>query len=107
MDTHKCNGGGYKPAPDVIEIRVRYYAERHFYRPLSRLRPEDRQAVVWCLHYHFQFSNGNIASLLSVSNRTIIRDIGDARFFVEKDKRFVDKVKELRAYILYNAQYIA
>ncbi len=98
-------GGGYKPAPDIIKIRVRLFAENHFHRPLSRLRPEQRMAVIYCLHQQFQFSNGDIASLLSVSNSTIHRDLYNADIY-KYNSKFMSSVQRIEDYILYNAKYI-
>ena len=99
------NGGGYKPAPDIIKIRVRLFAENHFHRPLSRLRPEQRMAVIYCLHQQFQFSNGDIASLLSVSSSTIHRDLQSANVY-KNHSDFMSSVQRIEDYILYNAKYI-
>lgn len=99
------NGGGYKPAPDMIKIRVRYYVETRFHRPLSNLRPEQRMAVVYCLHQQFQFSNGEIASLLSVSSSTIHRDLQSAGVY-KNHTEFMSSVQRIEDYILYNAKYI-
>ena len=98
-------GGGYKPAPDIIKIRVRLFAENHFHRPLSNLRPEQRMAVIYCLHQQIQFSNGNIASLLSCSNSTVIRDLQSASVY-KNHQEFMSGVQRIEDYILYNAKYI-
>lgn len=99
------NGGWYKPAPDIIKIRVRLFAENHIRRPLSNLRPEQRMAVIYCLHQQFQFSNGDIASLLSVSNSTIHRDLQSAGVY-KNNSEFMSRVRSIEDYILYNAKYI-
>lgn len=99
------NVGGYKPAPDIIKIRVRLFAENHFRRPLSRLRPEQRMAVIYCLHQQFQFSNGDIASLLSCSNSTVIRDLQSAGVY-KNSSEFMSRIQSIEDYILYNAKYI-
>lgn len=105
-NTMKINsGGGYKPAPDIIKIRVRLFAENHFHRPLSNLRPEQRMAVIHCLHQQFQFSNGDIANLLSVSNSTIHRDLQSASVY-KNHPEFMSSVQRIEDYILYNAKYI-
>lgn len=98
-------GGGYKPAPDIIRIRVRLFAENHFHHPLSNLRPEQRMAVIYCLHQQFQFSNGDIASLLSVSSSTIHRDLQAASVY-KNSSEFMSRVQRIEDYILYNAKYI-
>lgn len=99
-------GGGYKPAPDIIRIRVRLFAENHFHRPLSNLRPElQRMAVIYCLHQQFQFSNGDIASLLSCSKSTVIRDLQSASVY-KNHPEFKSTVQRIEDYILYNAKYI-
>ena len=98
-------GGGYKPAPDIIKIRVRLFAENHFRRPLSNLRPEQRMAVIYCLHQQFQFSNGDIASLLSCSKSTVIRDLQSASIY-KNHPDFMSTVQRIEDYILYNAKYI-
>ena len=98
-------GAGYKPAPDIIKIRVRLFAENHFRRPLSNLRPEQRMAVIYCLHQQFQFSNGDIASLLSVSRSTIHRDLQSAGVY-KNHPEFMSSVQHIEDYILYNAKYI-
>lgn len=98
-------GGGYKPAPDIIKIRVRLFAENHFRRPLSNLRPEQRMAVVYCLHQQFQFSNGEIDSLLSCSKSTVIRDLQSAGIY-KNSSEFMSRVRSIEDYILYNAKYI-
>lgn len=97
-------GGGYKPAPDMIKIRVRYYAETRFHRPLCNLRPEQRMAVVYCLHEQFQFSNGEIATLLSCSNTTIWRDLRDADVY-KNSSEFMSRVQSIEDYIIYIAKY--
>lgn len=99
------NGGGYKPAPDIIKIRVRLFAENHFHRPLSNLRYEQRLAVIYCLHEQFQFPNGDIASLLSCSNSTIIRGLQAAKVY-KNSSDFMSIVRSIEDYILYNAKYI-
>lgn len=98
-------GGGYKPAPDIIKIRVRLFAENHFHRPLSNLRPEQRMAVIYCLHEQFQFPNGDIASLLSISSSTIHRDLQSASIY-KNSSEFMSSVQRIEDYILYNAKYI-
>lgn len=98
-------GVGYKPAPDIIKIRVRLFAKNHFHRPLSNLRPEQRMAVIYCLHQQFQFSNGDIASLLSVSKSTIHRDLQSAGIY-KNHSEFMSSVQRIEDYILYNAKYI-
>ena len=98
-------GSEYKPAPDIIKIRVRLFAENHFHRPLSKLRPEQRMAVIYCLHQQFQFSNGDIASLLSCSNSTVIRDLQSASIY-KNHPEFKSTVQRIEDYILYNAKYI-
>lgn len=99
-------GEGYKPAPDIIRIRVRLFAEKHFHRPLSTLRPElQRMAVIYCLHQQFQFSNGDIASLLSCSKSTVIRDLHSASVY-KNHPEFKSTVQRIENYILYNAKYI-
>lgn len=98
-------GVGYKPAPDIIKIRVRLFAENHFRRPLSNLRPEQRMAVIYCLHQQFQFSNGEISSLLSCSKSTVIRDLKSAGVY-KNSSEFTSRVRSIEDYILYNAKYI-
>lgn len=99
------NGGGYKPAPDTIKFRVRLYAENRFHRPLCNLSPQQRMAVIYCLHEKFEFSNGDIASLLSCSNTTVWRELQSANVFKNKTE-FMDVVKGIEDYILYIAKYI-
>lgn len=98
-------GGGYKPAPDIIRIRIRLFAENNFHRPLSNLRPDQRMAVIYCLHQQFQFSNGDIANLLSVSSSTIHRDLQSASIY-KNTSDFMSRVQRIEDYILYNAKYI-
>ena len=99
-------GGAYNPAPDIIRIRVRLFAENHFHRPLSNLRPElQRMAVIYCLHQQFQFSNGDIASLLSCSKSTVIRDLHSASVY-KNHPEFKSTVQRIEDYILYIAKYI-
>lgn len=97
-------GGGYKPAPDVIRIRVRLFAEKRYHRTLSNLTPNQRTFVTYCLSQQFEFSHGQIASLLSVSNSTVIRDLRVGHLLAKG--RFLEEVKALEDYILYNAKYI-
>lgn len=105
-NTQKTNNERlYKPAPVTIKFRVRLYAENRFHRPLCRLNPEQRMAVVYCLHEQFQFSNGDIAELLSCSNSTIRRDLQAASLFKNKSE-FMSHVKDIEDYILYIAKYI-
>lgn len=98
-------GGGYKPAPDIIMIRVRLFAENHFHRPLSNLRPKQRMAVIYCLHQQFQFSNGDITWLLLCSKSTVIRDLQSASVY-KNSAEFMSRVRSIEDYILYNAKYI-
>lgn len=105
-NTQKTNNGSlYKPAPDMIKIRVRYYAETRFHRPLCRLSPEQRMAVVYCLHEKFQFSNGEIATLLSCSNTTVWRELQSANIY-KNSSEFMSRVQSIEDYILYIAKYI-
>lgn len=98
-------GKGYKPTPDTIRFRVRIYAENRFHRPLCNLRPEQRMAVTYCLHEQFQFSNGDIAELLSCSNTTVWRELQSAN--VRKNSsEFMSLVRSIEDYILYIAKYI-
>ena len=99
------NGSEYKPSPDTIKFRVRLYAENQFHRPLSNLRPDQRMAVIYCLHEQFQFSNGDIASLLSCSNTTIWRDLQAADVY-KNNSEFMSLVRSIEDYILYIAKYI-
>ena len=99
------NGGGYKPAPDMIKIRVRYYVETRFHRPLSNLRYEQRLAVIYCLHQQFEFSSGAIASLLSCSNSTVFRGLQATQVY-KNSSEFMSIVRNIEDYILYNAKYI-
>lgn len=98
-------GGGYKPAPDIIRIRVRLFAENNFHRPLSNLRPDQRMALIYCLHQQFQFSNGDIANILSVSSSTIHRNLQSASVY-KNTSDFMSRVQRIEDYILYNAKYI-
>lgn len=99
-------GLSYKPAPDIIRIRIRLFAENHFHRQLSNLRPgQQRMAVIYCLHQQFQFSNGDIASLLSCSKSTVIRDLQSASVY-KNHPEFMSTVQRIEDYILYNAKYI-
>ena len=99
------NGGEYKPSPDTIKFRVRLYAENRFRRPLCNLHPDQRMAVIYCLHEQFQFSNGDIASLLSCSKTTIWRDLQAASLF-KNNSEFMSLVRSIEDYILYIAKYI-
>ena len=62
-------------------------------------------AVIYCLHQQFQFSNGDIASLLSVSSSTIHRDLQSASVY-KNHLEFKSSVQCIEDYILYNAKYI-
>lgn len=105
-DTLKTGTGVvYKPAPDIIRIRVRLFAEKHFHRPISHLRPEQRMAVIYCLHQQFQLSNGDITCLLSCSKSTVIRDLQSASVY-KNHPEFMSSVQRIEDYILYNAKYI-
>lgn len=107
MDNLSQNKGRMcKPSPDVIKIRLRLFVEKHYYRTLSTLRPQQRIVVVYCLHEQFQFSNGDIASLLSISNSTVSRDLQEAMVYAKSQKAFLDKVRPIEDYILYNAKYL-
>lgn len=98
-------GGGYKPAPDTIRFRVRIYAENRFHRPLCNLRHDQRMAVIYCLHEQFQFSNGDMAELLSCSNTTVWRDLQAAKVY-KNSTEFISLVRSIEDYILYIAIYI-
>ena len=99
------NRGKYKPTPDTIKFRVRLYAENHFHRPLCNLRPEQRMAVIYCLHEQFQFSNGDIAELLSCSKTTIWRELQASNVY-KNSSEFMSLVRSIEDYILYIAKYI-
>ena len=99
------NGRGYKPTPDTIKVRVRLFAENRFHRTLSTLRPEQRMAIIYCLHEQFQFSRGEIASLLSCSNTTIWRELQAANVY-KNSSEFMSLVRSIEDYILYIAKYI-
>ena len=99
------NEGKYKPAPDTIKFRVRLYAENRFHRPLSNLRPEQRMAVIYCLHEQFQFSNSDIAMLLSCSNTTVWRELQASNVY-KNSSEFMSLVQSIEEYILYIAKYI-
>ena len=62
-------------------------------------------AVVYCLHQQFQFSNGEIDSLLSCSKSTVIRDLQSANVY-KNHPDFMSTVQRIEDYILYNAKYI-
>ena len=62
-------------------------------------------AVIYCLHQQFQFSNGEIASLLSCSKSTVIRDLQSADVY-KNSSEFTSRVRSIEDYILYNAKYI-
>ncbi len=98
--------GSIKPSPDIIKIRIRNWVEKRYVGNFSSLNPELRRAVVWCLHDRFQFSNVNIASTISASKRTIIRDIQAAELYMKVSKRFQTRVDEMENYILYNTKQI-
>ncbi len=98
--------GSVKPSPDIIKIRIRNWVEKRYIGNFSSLNPELRHAVVWCLHDRFQFSNVDIASILSVSIRTILRDIRSAELYMKVSQRFQTRVDEMEDYILYNSKYI-
>ena len=100
------NGGGYKPAPILIKVRVRYYIESRRFSARYRQPQQWRPIVAWCLHQHFQFPNADIADLLHISSRTVIRDIQQAELYIKIYKDFGDNVEKLKDYILYNAKYI-
>ena len=99
------NGGKYKPTPDTIKFRVRLYAENRFHRPLSNLRSDQRMPLIYCLHEQFQFSNGDIASLLSCSKTTIWREL-QASIVYKNSSDFMSLVRSIEDYILYIAKYI-
>ena len=62
-------------------------------------------AVIYCLHQQFQFSNSDIACLLSVSSSTIHRDLQSAGVY-KNSSEFISRVRSIEDYILYNAKYI-
>ena len=99
------NGSEYKPSPDTIKVRVRLYAENRFHRPLSNLRPDQRMAVIYCLHEQFQFPNGDIAMLLSCSKTTIWRELQASNVY-KNSSEFMSLVRSIEDYILYIAKYI-
>ena len=99
------NGGKYKPTPDTIKVRVRLYAENRFHRPLSNLRPEQRMAVIYCLHEQFEFSRDDIASLLSCSKTTVWRELQASNVY-KNHSEFMARVQSIEDYILYIAKYI-
>ena len=99
------NGGEYKPSPDTIKFRVRLYAENRFHRPLSNLRPEQRMAGIYCLLEQFQFSNGDIASLLSCSKTTVWRELQASNVY-KNSSDFMSLVRSIEDYILYIAKYM-
>lgn len=98
-------GGGYKPAPDIIAIKARFYAENHFHRPLTALRPPQRVPTAYCLNFYFEFPTADIAALLGVSCSTVLRDLQSASVY-KNTQAFMSRVQSLYEYILYNAKYI-
>lgn len=104
-NTLKIKGSTYKPARDIITLRVKQYAEYHFHRALSNLKLEQRQIIVYCLQDRFQFSVNEITSLLSISVSTCYRDMHAGYVYNISSKSFVDKVSDIESYILYNAKY--
>lgn len=104
-NTLKIKSGGYKPARDIIMLRVKQYAENHFHCSLSNLKLEQRQIIVHCLQDRFQFTVDEITSFLSISFSTCYRDIRAGDVYKISSKSFVDKVSDIESYILYNAKY--
>ena len=102
----KIRGGGYKPPREVIEIRIRMYAEQHYHKRLSALTIDQRQTVAWCLYNNFGFSRPELAQLLSISSATIYRDISSIEFLVKRYQKRQQEVDDIRDYILYNAKYL-
>jgi hypothetical protein len=97
--------GVLKPSPEVIKIRLRLWVKKKYHCDLASLKTKPRQIVVWCLHDRFQFSNVEIASVLSVTKRTIIHDIQTAELHMKIYSYFPLCVNELEDYLLYLAKY--
>lgn len=108
MDSLSKNmmGGGYKPTQDIIEIRAKQFAERHYHVAISRLPIQYRQNMAWCLYNYFGMSRGDIAHFLGVSSSTAYKDISDAEFLINRYNYRQEQVDEIRSYILYNAKYL-
>lgn len=86
---------------DIIEIRL-----KNLYRPkryiISKLPIIERQKVVWILWKAYCWTYPEIAALLKVSERTIIRDASSADFLIHRSKPFFERCVIIDRYLLYN-----
>lgn len=84
-----------------IEIRLKSFYHSKPY-VISKLPIAERQKVVWILWKAYCWTQPEIADLLKVSERTVIRDASSANFLIHCQKRYLEQCVIIDRYLLYN-----
>ena len=102
---YKTMGGGYRPHPDIIKIKVKEYRRRKHLHPDS-YTITDRRITTYVLSQNFEFTPREIADFLHVDPRTVRNDIRLMQFHIKIYPLLAQKTTDLYDYIIYNARYI-
>lgn len=98
-------GGGYRPHPDIIKIKVKEYRRRKN-RPPEQYTITERRITAYVLTVHFEFTTREIADFLHVDPRTIRNDVKLMKFQLKIYPLLKKQATDLYDYIIYNARYI-
>lgn len=86
---------------NLIEIRLKsFYRSKPYV--ISKLPMLERQKVVWVLWNAYCWTQPEIATLLKVSKRTVIRDASCANFLIHCQKSYFEQCVIIDRYLLYN-----
>lgn len=100
--THTWDGGQRTRIPhNSIEIRLKSFYHSKPY-VISKLPIAERQKVVWVLWKAYCWTQPEIAALLKVSERTVIRDANSANFLIHCRKSYFEQCVIIDRYLLYN-----
>lgn len=98
-------GGGYRPHPDIIKIKVKEYRRRKHLHP-TLYKIDERRVISFTLSQFFEFTPREIADFLRVDPRTVRNDISIMQLHVKIYPLVAAKVSDLYDFIIYNARYI-
>lgn len=102
---YKPMGGGYRPHPDIIKIKVKEYRRRKHLDP-NRYTVTERRITAYVLAQHFEFTPRDIADFFHCDPRTAQNDIRLMSLHYRIYPLLAQKCLDLYDYIIYNARYI-
>lgn len=96
-------GGGVRLSINTLKFRLSYFSTHKWHRNLCNATIRQRQLSAFTLRYYWNVDCTTIASILSVSVRTVYRDLESGDYFAHNNIPFAKDVAVLRDYLLYNA----